>query len=63
MLNNGSPDKPPERIDIKSLVHRESAFNLDDVRLLERLLATPQVGEIRQEFLTLQREASASAKP
>ena len=29
------------------------------MRLLERLLATPQVGEVRQEFLALQREASS----
>jgi DNA-directed RNA polymerase subunit alpha len=63
VLKNGSPEKPPERIDVKSLVHRESAFSLDDARLLERILATPQVGEVRQEFLTLQREASASGKP
>jgi DNA-directed RNA polymerase subunit alpha len=59
---NGSQDKPPDRVDVKALVHKEAEFSLDDVRLLERVLASPQVGEVRQEFLALQREASA-AKP
>ena len=62
MQTNGSQDKPPDRVDVKALVHKDGEFNLDDVRLFERILATPQVGEVRQEFLALQREASA-AKP
>jgi DNA-directed RNA polymerase subunit alpha len=60
--HNGSPDKPPERVDVKALVHRDAAFSSDDVRLLERALSSPQIGEVRQEFLTLQRE-TAGAKP
>ena len=62
MQKNGSPDKPPERVDVKALVHRDAAFSSDDVRLLERALSSPQIGEVRQEFLTLQRE-TAGAKP
>ncbi len=62
MQTNGSQDKPPDRVDVKALVHKDGEFNLDDVRLFERILATPQVGEVRQEFLALQREAS-TAKP
>ena len=54
MQKNGSQEKTPERIDLKALVHREHPFSLDDVRLLERLLSTPQVGEMRQEFFALQ---------
>ncbi len=61
MLKTRSPDTPLERADVKAIVHKEGAFSLDDVRLLERLLATPQVGEVRQEFLALQREASSGA--
>ncbi len=61
MLKTRSPDTPLERADVKTIVHKEGAFSLDDVRLLERLLATPQVGEVRQEFLSLQREASSGA--
>jgi DNA-directed RNA polymerase subunit alpha len=63
VLKNGSQEKLLERVDVKALVQRESAFGLEDARLLERLLGTPQVGEVRQEFLTLQREASTTPKP
>jgi DNA-directed RNA polymerase subunit alpha len=62
VLKNRSPEKPPEQGDVKALVHKEGSFTPDEVRLLERLLATPQVGEIRQEFLALQREASTAGK-
>ncbi len=59
---HASSEKIAETVDFKSLIHKTAAFSLDDVRQLERLLATPSLPEIRQEFLALQREATAGAK-
>ena len=63
MQKNGSPEKQLERVDVKALVHREAAFTSDDVRLLERVLGSPQLGEVRQEFLRLQRETAGKPSP
>ncbi len=59
---HASSEKIAETVDFKSLIHKTAAFSLDDVRQLERLLATPSLPEIRQEFLALQREATAGTK-
>jgi DNA-directed RNA polymerase subunit alpha len=55
--------KTNERADIKTLVHKDSPFTFADVQALEAALGTPQVSEIRHEFLGLQRELSTSARP
>jgi DNA-directed RNA polymerase subunit alpha len=55
-------DQGPPAFDFKALIHKTAPFSTDDVRQLERLLATAYLPEIRQEFLALQREASASSK-
>jgi DNA-directed RNA polymerase subunit alpha len=57
-----SSDKVAEPVDFKTLIHKAGPFTVDDVRVLDRLLATPHLPEIRQEFIGLQREASASGK-
>jgi DNA-directed RNA polymerase subunit alpha len=58
-----SSEKVAEPVDFKTLIHKNAPFTLDDVRQLERLLATPYLSEIRQEFMGLQREASTALKP
>jgi DNA-directed RNA polymerase subunit alpha len=51
-----------ENVDFKSLIHKAAAFTVDDVRQLERLLASPYLPDVRQEFLALQREASSTPR-
>src|ERR1700722_727407 len=38
-----------EPVDFKGLIHKSAAFTMDDVRQLERWIATPHLAEIRQE--------------
>jgi DNA-directed RNA polymerase subunit alpha len=52
-----------EPVDFKGLIHKSAAFTMDDVRQLERWIATPHLAEIRQEFMALQREANSASKP
>lgn len=63
MSKNASAVLVPEHVDIKGLVRKEGPFGISDVHLLEQLIATPQVGEIRQEFLALERECGPTSKP
>jgi DNA-directed RNA polymerase subunit alpha len=63
-VSKPAPDaRTHERVDIKALVRKEGSFTAEDAALLEELLSTSQVSEIRQEFLALQREANAAARP
>jgi len=52
-----------ERVDVKALLRKEGSFGVADAALLEQLLGSPQVGEVRQEILALQREIGTTAKP
>ncbi len=60
---HASSEKIAEPVDFKGLIHKTAAYSVDDVRQLERLLGTPTLPEIRQEFLALQREATSGGKP
>jgi DNA-directed RNA polymerase subunit alpha len=55
-----SPPSPP--FDFRTLIHKATPFSLDDVRQLERLLATAYLSDVRQEFISLQREASTGSR-
>jgi DNA-directed RNA polymerase subunit alpha len=60
---HASSEKIAEPVDFKGLIHKTAPYSVDDVRQLERLLATPTLPEVRQEFLALQREATSGGKP
>jgi DNA-directed RNA polymerase subunit alpha len=60
---HASSEKIAEAVDFKGLIHKTAPYSVDDVRQLERLLATPTLPEVRQEFLALQREATSGGKP
>jgi DNA-directed RNA polymerase subunit alpha len=58
-----APEKVSTAFDFRALIHKSGPFSTEDVRQLERLLATPFLADVRQEILSLQREAGAASRP
>ncbi|MGE3313762.1 MAG: DNA-directed RNA polymerase subunit alpha C-terminal domain-containing protein [Planctomycetaceae bacterium] len=55
--------KPPERIDVRDLLHGNRPFGPSDADALTRAIAGPQLSETRQEVQSLASEISASGNP